>query len=152
MISKDALGQTNSTTYEFGEFRLEAENLSLFRNSEVIPLAPKACEVLLALVEAGGSIIKKEKILEKVWADTFVEEANLTHHISALRKALGEDKTAGNLSKLFRVAVIVLSPLSASRKTAWRKSSSVNERRSILSRKSRLKRARPVKQNKSARR
>lgn len=66
--------------------------MSLFRNSEVVPLAPKSCEVLVALVESGGRIIKKEEIVERVWANTFVEEANLTHHISALRKALSENK------------------------------------------------------------
>lgn len=81
-----------STVYSFGGFRLEAENLLLLRNSEVVPLAPKACEVLLTLIESNGKLVTKQEILDKVWANTFVEEANLSHHISALRKALGEDK------------------------------------------------------------
>ncbi len=92
MISEDAVQSLKPTTYTFGEFRLEAENLLLLRDSKVVPLAPKACEVLLTLIESGGKLITKQEILDKVWAETFVEEANLTHHISALRKALGEDK------------------------------------------------------------
>ena len=84
MKYEDADLALKSRVYEFGEFRLEAANLSLFRNSEVVSLAPKACEVLLVLVESGNKIVKKEEILERVWADTFVEEANLTHHISTL--------------------------------------------------------------------
>lgn len=92
MISKDTFNLINPTTYRFGEFRLETENLLLFRNSKVVPLAPKACEVLLALVESNGKLLTKQEILDRVWANTFVEEANLTHHVSALRKALGEDK------------------------------------------------------------
>ena len=92
MKYEDADVALESKIYEFGEFRLEAANLSLFRNSEVVSLAPKACEVLLVLVESDNKIVKKEEILERVWEDTFVEEANLTHHISALRKALCEDK------------------------------------------------------------
>lgn len=83
--------QMNSKTYEFGGFRLEGENLSLFRGGEVVALPPKACEVLLFLVERGNRIVRREEILEAVWANVFVEEANLTKHISALRKALGED-------------------------------------------------------------
>ncbi len=92
MISKDESKTINSTAYEFGEFRFEAGNLLLFKDSEIVPLAPKTGEVLLALVEAGGKLITKQELLDRVWADTFVEEANLTQHISALRKALGEDK------------------------------------------------------------
>lgn len=92
MNSEENINPAESTIYAFGEFRLEAKNLLLLRNSEVVPLAPKACEVLLTLVSANGKMLTKQEILDKVWADTFVEEANLTHHISALRKALGEDK------------------------------------------------------------
>ena len=92
MNSEDAVKAIKSTLYVFKEFTLEAENLLLLRNSEVVPLAPKTVEVLLALIESNGKLITKQEILDKVWADTFVEEANLTHHISALRKALGEDK------------------------------------------------------------
>ncbi len=92
MISEDNAKYLNATVYDFDEFSLEAENLLLLRNSEVVSLAPKAVEVLLALIESNGKLITKQEILDKVWKDTFVEEANLTHHISALRKALGEDK------------------------------------------------------------
>lgn len=79
--------------YEFGDFRLETEGRLLLRHSEVVPLAPKAVEVLIVLVRANGKLVGKQEILETVWPETFVEEANLTHHVSALRKALGEDKT-----------------------------------------------------------
>ena len=92
MISEDAIKAINATIYTFDEFQLDAKYLLLSRNSEVVSLAPKACEVLLTLFKAEGKLITKQEILDKVWKDTFVEEANLTHHISALRKALGEDK------------------------------------------------------------
>lgn len=78
--------------YEFGEFRLDACNLLLTRNSETLALAPKACEVLLALVENANRVVTKQELIEAVWKNTIVEEANLTHHISALRKVLGEEK------------------------------------------------------------
>ncbi len=94
MISESSQIVKESKTYEFGEFRLEAENFLLLRNNQTVQLPMKAVQILLALVEADGRVLKKEEILERVWADTFVEEANLTHHISALRKALGEEKNS----------------------------------------------------------
>lgn len=38
--------------------------------------------------------MSREELMNLVWNDSFVEEANLTHHISALRKVLGEDKNS----------------------------------------------------------
>ena len=55
-----------------------------------ISLTPKAFEILLVLVENGSRLTTKEELMRKVWPDSFVEEANLTVNISALRKQLGE--------------------------------------------------------------
>ena len=57
---------TNSATYTFGEFHLGAKNLLLLRNSEVVPLAPKAAAVRLAFIEADGRLLTKQEILATV--------------------------------------------------------------------------------------
>jgi TolB-like protein/DNA-binding winged helix-turn-helix (wHTH) protein len=44
----------------------------------------------LVLVENGSRLTTKEELMRRVWPDSFVEEANLTVNISALRKQLGE--------------------------------------------------------------
>ena len=77
--------------YEFGDFRFDPERPRLTRKGEVVSLTPKALEVLLVLVQSGGAPIEKEELMQKVWPDTFVEEGNLSVHIFALRKALGEN-------------------------------------------------------------
>jgi TolB-like protein/Tfp pilus assembly protein PilF len=41
-------------------------------------------------VERSGHIVEKDELLKEVWPDQFVEEGNLTQHVFALRKALGE--------------------------------------------------------------
>lgn len=79
---------------EFGEFSFDADSLILWRGAETVQLAPKTCELLGVLIERAPQVVSKESLMNLVWADTFVEEANLTHHISALRKTLGEDKSA----------------------------------------------------------
>lgn len=76
--------------YEFGPFRLDGARRVLWRDGEVVPLTPKALDVLVALVEQQGRVVTKSELMERVWPDTFVEEANLTVNVSALRKALGE--------------------------------------------------------------
>ena len=78
-------------TYVFDEFRFEAVGRLLFKGSEIVSLSPKAGEVLLAFIESDGKLLTKQELLDLVWAETFVEEANLAQHISALRKTLGED-------------------------------------------------------------
>src|SRR5262249_40644243 len=45
-------------------------------------------------VQSKGRLLSKEELMQKLWPDTFVEEANLTINISAVRKALGD--TSGN--------------------------------------------------------
>jgi DNA-binding winged helix-turn-helix (wHTH) protein len=76
--------------YEFGPFRLNIAERMLLRGGETVPLTPKAVDILVLLVERSGHLLEREELLKAAWADSFVEEANLTVSISALRKALGE--------------------------------------------------------------
>jgi TolB-like protein/DNA-binding winged helix-turn-helix (wHTH) protein/Flp pilus assembly protein TadD len=82
-----------STIYEFGDFRLETGSRRLFRaeTGEIVTLQPKAFELLSFLIESGGRILTKNEILETVWAESFVEEGNLSQTVFVLRKALNDD-------------------------------------------------------------
>jgi eukaryotic-like serine/threonine-protein kinase len=77
--------------YEFGPFRLDAAQRLLSRDDHPILLQPKAFETLLVLVRNSDRVVMKEELLNAVWADTFVQESNLTQNIFVLRKALGDD-------------------------------------------------------------
>ncbi|HEY6401536.1 MAG TPA: transcriptional regulator, partial [Blastocatellia bacterium] len=79
--------------YEFGPFRLEADEQLLLRDGEAIPLQPKAFDLLLILVENHGHLLGKDELLKAVWPDTVVEEVNLANNISILRKALAEGRS-----------------------------------------------------------
>ena len=76
--------------YEFGRFRLDTGKRLLLREGEIVQLTPKCFDILLALVESRGEVIGKERLIERVWPSSFVEEGNLTYNISILRKVLGE--------------------------------------------------------------
>ena len=74
--------------YEFSRFRFDPENHLLEGDGKPIPLTPKAFEILRVLVQNGSRLTTKEELMRQVWPDSFVEEANLTVTISALRKQL----------------------------------------------------------------
>ncbi|HST20782.1 MAG TPA: winged helix-turn-helix domain-containing protein [Blastocatellia bacterium] len=81
--------------YEFDSFLLnETERLLLFQG-QAISLTPKAFELLLVFVNNAGLVLTKEELMERVWPDAFVEEANLAVNISMLRKVLGETPDGG---------------------------------------------------------
>ena len=75
---------------KFGPFRLDPAQRLLRRDGQIIPLRPKAFETLLILVENSGRVLEKGELMQLLWPDSFVEEANLTQNISLVRKALGE--------------------------------------------------------------
>jgi Tol biopolymer transport system component/DNA-binding winged helix-turn-helix (wHTH) protein len=76
--------------YEFGPFRLNVAERLLLRDGEVVPLTPKAFDLLLVLVSHHGRLLGKDELMKAVWSDTFVEEGNLSWNVSHLRKALGD--------------------------------------------------------------
>src|SRR5262245_1606624 len=77
-------------TYRFGDYELNAAERVLKRGGEIVSLPLKAFEVLLALLERHGRVVSKEELIERVWPDSFVDEANLARHVYTLRRALGE--------------------------------------------------------------
>ncbi|MDQ3666468.1 MAG: tetratricopeptide repeat protein [Acidobacteriota bacterium] len=79
--------------YEFGQFRLDAKERLLLRDGEIVPLTPKAFDMLLALVENSGHLLEKNELMQTLWPDSFVEEGSLAQNISLLRKALGESES-----------------------------------------------------------
>ena len=82
---------TSRHFYEFGPFRLDAEKHRLMRNGEPVPLSPKSAEALIVLIQNAGKLLERETLIQAVWADAFVEDANLTVAISHLRKALSQN-------------------------------------------------------------
>ena len=80
-------------TYRFGPFQLDARERRLSRGSDLIPLRLKVFDTLLVLVEHAGSLVTKQELLDTLWPGTAVEENNLNHNVSMLRKALGERAT-----------------------------------------------------------
>jgi DNA-binding winged helix-turn-helix (wHTH) protein/tetratricopeptide (TPR) repeat protein len=86
-----ALKEPLKLDYEFGTYRLELSSRRLLRSGEPVALAPKAFDVLVALVERHDRVVDKAELMKLVWPESFVEEANLTQTVFVLRKTLGND-------------------------------------------------------------
>jgi DNA-binding winged helix-turn-helix (wHTH) protein len=77
--------------YKFGPFLFDTRDHSLLRDSESLPLTLKSFKTLLVLVENSGHVVERSELVEQVWPNTFVEEANLTQQVFTLRRLLGPD-------------------------------------------------------------
>jgi DNA-binding winged helix-turn-helix (wHTH) protein/TolB-like protein/Flp pilus assembly protein TadD len=80
----------SSLNFEFGPFLFDVATQRLARDGEPVQLKGKACELLQVLVEHRGDVLSKDDLMKLLWPDTIVEENNLTVHMTALRKALGD--------------------------------------------------------------
>jgi TolB-like protein/Flp pilus assembly protein TadD len=80
----------SGSVYCFGSFNLDAAERLLLRDGVKVPLTPKVFDTLLILVQNAGGLVTKEHLLQNVWPDTFVQEANLSVNVATLRKALSD--------------------------------------------------------------
>jgi TolB-like protein len=78
--------------FVFGAFRLIPARRILLEDGKPVNLGSRALDILVALVESAGDIIHKDKLIARVWPDTFVDEGNLRFQVATLRKALGDGR------------------------------------------------------------
>lgn len=76
------------SAYEFGPFRLVPAERQLLHDGRPVALPPKAFDTLLILVQQSGHVLKKDELIQRVWPDAFVEDSNLNHYVSLLRRIL----------------------------------------------------------------
>lgn len=76
--------------YRFESFTLYVGERQFLNGGEPIHLTPKVFDCLVYLIRRAGRLVTKEELMEGVWPDSFVEEANLTRNIHILRKVLGQ--------------------------------------------------------------
>lgn len=79
-----------TNNFRFDDFELDGTKRLLFKKGESVALHPKTFDLLELLVARRGENLSKDELLETLWEGQFVEESNLTVHVSTLRKTLGE--------------------------------------------------------------
>ena len=84
------MAELPEAVFRFGAFRYDVEQRLLFRDGELVPLPPKAVDLLYLLLLRRGEAISREELIQRLWPDCVVEEIGLARNVSILRKALGE--------------------------------------------------------------
>ncbi|WP_342731599.1 winged helix-turn-helix domain-containing protein [Bradyrhizobium sp. B117] len=79
-------------TYSFGRWLIDCQRRELRYNGVTVPIGSRAFEILEKLVGSAGLLVTKDDLIGSVWSGLTVEDNTLQVHISAVRKALGEDR------------------------------------------------------------
>jgi DNA-binding winged helix-turn-helix (wHTH) protein len=84
--------------YDFGRCHLDTASRAIALDGASMRLSPKAFELLRLLIEDRPRVIPKAELMQRLWPDAFVEEANLPVLVAEVRAAIG-DAGAGHIIK-----------------------------------------------------
>lgn len=74
----------------FGDLMLDLGTRQLLRAGAELRLSPKAFELLRLLIENRPRAMSKDDLIERLWPDTYVAEANLPSLIAEIRAVAGD--------------------------------------------------------------
>lgn len=100
-----------SEVWTFGPFLLDVADRRLLRDGEPVRLRAKLFDTLVELVRHAGRLVTREALLATVWPDAIVEEGNLSHNVSALRKAMRDGEGAKYIETVPRRGYRFVHPL-----------------------------------------
>jgi DNA-binding winged helix-turn-helix (wHTH) protein len=83
----------------FGPFHLHKLHRKLLCGSEEVRIGGRGMDVLVALAERQGQLVRKQDLMQAAWPDTFVHEANLKVTVAYLRRAFRRHAPAGEFIK-----------------------------------------------------
>jgi Tol biopolymer transport system component/DNA-binding winged helix-turn-helix (wHTH) protein len=85
-----SIPNSNNKIYEFGQFQLNKRQRLLLLAGNPVKMPAKSFEVLLYLIENRDEVVGREELIRSVWQESFVEDSNVTVHISNLRRILSD--------------------------------------------------------------
>lgn len=85
----------------FPPFRIAAEVDLLYRDGAVVPLEPRAVQLLRALAARAGRVVGKRELLAAVWPDQVVTDDVLKRAVAKARRALGDRRAPGRYIETF---------------------------------------------------
>src|SRR5262245_40369338 len=84
--------EQDSQAFASGGWEIDLAQRELRSRGASVPIGNRAFEILEVLARAGGELVSKYSLMERVWPGAVVEENTLQFHISAIRKALSADR------------------------------------------------------------
>jgi predicted ATPase/DNA-binding winged helix-turn-helix (wHTH) protein len=77
----------------FGRFRLFKQARYLEKDGVMLNIGSRALDLLIALAERPGEVVRKDELFKTAWPNARVEDGTLRVHITMLRKILGASKS-----------------------------------------------------------
>jgi len=84
-----------SEVFRFGDYLLDAQRRHLTRDGKLVELGSRSFDLLVLLVRAAGKVASKKEIMDEVWPNITVDEANLRFQVSRLRRELAKSPHPG---------------------------------------------------------
>ena len=84
--------QGENLTYEAGQWQIHLGRRELLSNGVVVPIGARAFEIIEVLVRSANELVTKDDLMARIWPGAMVGENTLQVHISAIRKAFGQDR------------------------------------------------------------
>jgi len=85
--------------FRFGHVRFDTERRQLLREGREQSLQPKAFDLLRVLIDARPRVLTKTEIMDLIWPDTYVAEANVAILVGEIRAALADPAREPTLIK-----------------------------------------------------
>jgi DNA-binding winged helix-turn-helix (wHTH) protein len=100
--------RTAEGAFRFGDFDLYPSERQLHHQQKPVSLPPKVFDALLLFVRNAERLVRRDELIEALWPDTFVTDANLTNVIVSLRKTLGREaiQTVSKFGYRFTMRVV----------------------------------------------
>ena len=86
-------GAAPNLVYACEPWELDLGRRELRSRGTPVVLGHRAFEIVEVLARAGGQLVTKDHLMERIWRGSIVGDGTLHVHISAVRKALGPDRS-----------------------------------------------------------
>ncbi len=100
-----------------GRWRVDVPARSMTHGAMNRHLSPRAVRLLAVLAEAGGDVVDRGTLLDRVWPGVTVSDESVTQVVAELRRAFGDRRNRANVIETiakggYRLTVPVLSEVS----------------------------------------
>lgn len=80
-------------SYAFGKWEVDVAHRELRADGAPVAIGGRAFDIVELLVRSAGEVVTKADLMRSIWPGVVVVENALEVHISAIRKALGSDRS-----------------------------------------------------------
>ena len=91
----------NEKEYNFRNIKINENARTIYKNEEIVYLAPKEYELFILLVKNQNRVLTRDEILNKVWdINAQIETRTVDYHIQQLRKKLDLKENIVTVNKI----------------------------------------------------